>query len=87
MSESVVKGQWWRLPSGQVVEIRRVRMLDLPLPVDAAPGTTPAEFAEAVIRYLNNDGAMAPGEFHLSCAFLTKRATRVKVAPPQTVSA
>lgn len=81
MNLVVFKGQWWRLPSGRVAEVRRTRVLTLPQAVDAAPGAKPGEFIEAVLRYLDDDGAMAAGEFHLSCAFLLKHGKHVQVAP------
>lgn len=55
--------QWWRLPSGQVVEVRRIEGVSAP---------------ECVVRNLNDDGEMASGEYSLTLRFLVTRAKRVK---------
>jgi len=49
---------WWRLPSGRMVCIRKV----------AGHG----QHAEATVRYVDQDGAMAQGEFTLSVPFITR---------------
>lgn len=70
MTALVSKGQWFRLPSGKVVEVC---------------GTKGPRHVEVVLRYLDDDGAMAPGEFQLSLEFLLKHGKRVVVAPPVLV--
>lgn len=55
--------QWWKLPSGQVVEVRRIVGTSAP---------------ECVVRNLNDDGEMASGEYNLTLRFLVTRAKKVK---------
>lgn len=55
--------QWWKLPSGQVVEVRRI----------VGAGTP-----ECVVRNVNTDGEMAAGEYSLTLRFLVTRAKKVK---------
>lgn len=79
MTDAVVKGQWYRLPSGRIAEVRRLKNI----PTDAVvAGTNQRQMrTEVVLRYLDNDGAMAAGEFQMAVAFLLKHGARVKVAP------
>jgi hypothetical protein len=70
MTPSVSKGQWFKLPRGKVAEVCMVKTGHRP---------------EVVLRYLDNDGAMAPGEFVLTLEFLLKHGARVIVAPPVLV--
>jgi len=62
---TVVKGQWFVMPSGRVAEVRRI--LD---------GDTP----EVVIRYLDGNGAMSPGEYPMRQDFLIKHGKPVMVS-------
>lgn len=55
--------QWWKLPSGQVVELRRIVGQHTP---------------ECVVRNINADGEMAPGEYVLTLRFLVAHGRRVK---------
>ncbi|WP_017760682.1 hypothetical protein [Pseudacidovorax intermedius] len=55
---------WWKLPSGQVVELRKISGEHNP---------------EVVVRNVNSDGEMAQGEYNLSLRFLVTRAKRVEV--------
>ncbi|MET3514329.1 desulfoferrodoxin (superoxide reductase-like protein) [Pseudacidovorax sp. 1753] len=55
---------WWLLPSGQIVELRKISGEHNP---------------EVVVRNINSDGEMAAGEYCLSLRFLVTRATRVEV--------
>lgn len=55
--------QWWKLPSGQVVEVRRILGTSAP---------------ECVVRNVNEDGEMAAGEYCLTLRFLVTRAKKVK---------
>jgi hypothetical protein len=49
---------WYQLPSGRIVVIRRVN--------GPGPG------AEATVRYINDEGQLANGEFELSVAFVLR---------------
>lgn len=62
-------GLWYRLPSGSVAEVCSVTAGDHP---------------EVILRKLNDDGAMAAGEFVTSLAFLLLHARRLPVAPAPT---
>lgn len=55
---------WWLLPSGQIVELRKISGEHNP---------------EVVVRNVNSDGEMAPGEYCLTLRFLVTRAKRVEV--------
>lgn len=55
---------WWQLPSGQVVELRKIVGEHNP---------------EVVVRNVNDDGEMAAGEYCLTLRFLVTRAKRVQV--------
>ncbi|WP_213956310.1 hypothetical protein [Variovorax sp. dw_954] len=55
--------QWWELPSGQCVELRRIVGHHNP---------------EAVVRNVNADGEMAPGEYVLTLRFLVTHGRKVK---------
>lgn len=55
--------QWWKLPSGQVVELRRI---------------TGQRNPEVIVRNINQDGEMAPGEYSLTLRFLVNHAQKVK---------
>ena len=71
-SNNIEKGQWYRLPSGQMVEVCGVVKV-----------IVPATFThEVTLRYLDADGAMSPNDFQLSLEFLQTRSERVRVAPP-----
>jgi hypothetical protein len=50
--------EWWELPSGRIVCVRRIEGV----------GT----FCEVVVRYVDDDGSMAQGEFNLTLAFLAR---------------
>jgi hypothetical protein len=54
---------WWRLPSGQVVELRRI---------------TGQHNPEVTVRNINEDGEMAAGEYVLTLRFLATHGKRVK---------
>jgi hypothetical protein len=51
-------GDWWELPSGRIVSIRRIEAVD---------GS-----AELVVRYVDEQGGMAQGEFNLAPAFVAR---------------
>ena len=55
--------QWWSLPSGQVVELRRIAGQQNP---------------ECTVRNINAEGEMAPGEYVLTLRFLVKHGKKVK---------
>ena len=59
---TVTKGQWFRLPSAKLVQVCAING-------DRHP--------EVVLRYLDAEGAMAPGEFQLSLQFMLKHTRRV----------
>lgn len=50
--------EWWSLPSGRLVSIRRIEQHE---------GHT-----EVVVRYLDEQGGMAQGEFHLSVSYIAR---------------
>lgn len=50
--------EWWQLPSGRIVCVRRIEGV--------------GSFCEAVVRYVDDDGSMAQGEFNLTLAFLSR---------------
>ena len=53
---------WWQLPSGAVVEVRKI---------------TGESNPECVVRRLNADAEMEPGEFVLRLSFLAKHGKQV----------
>ncbi|MFM9424369.1 hypothetical protein RCH10_000797 [Variovorax sp. GrIS 2.14] len=55
--------QWWRLPSMQVIEIRRIAGTASP---------------ECVVRNVNADGEMSTGEYVLSLRFIVIHGKQVK---------
>lgn len=55
---------WWRMPSGQVAELRRIEG---------------SQHAEVVVRYLNENGEMGPAEHRHTLRFLVTRCARVRV--------
>ena len=72
---SPVKGQWYRLPSDRIVQIFNTC-------IDMDETTTPATLhLAAVVRHINDDGAMQSGEFNLSFSFLLNHATLIDVCP------
>lgn len=77
MTVDVVKGQWYRLPSKRVAEVCHSREVRLPL---RDTDTLPRVATEVTLRFLDDDGAMAPGEFQLSLEFILKHCARVRVA-------
>lgn len=56
-------GEWWLLPSGRIVSIRRIE------------GDIGA--AEAVVRHVDEYGAMSTGEFNLTMAFIARTGRKV----------
>ncbi len=50
--------EWWMLLSGNIVSIRRIESVD---------GGT-----EAVVRYVDENGAMANGEFNLALSYVSR---------------
>lgn len=78
MTSPLVKGDWLKLPSGKVVEVRRLNLVRMPRK-DGDKG--PRLATEVTLRFLNADGAMAPGEFALSLTFINTHCKRVAVAP------
>jgi len=57
--------QWWTLPSGQVVEVRKIEGEHQP---------------EVVVRNINENSEMAPGEYKLRLTFLVRFCKQVRVA-------
>ena len=57
---------FFQLPSGKLVQVRKVSKLE---PEDTQPA--------ALVRYVNDDGELSPGEFHLSVRFLMQKARKV----------
>jgi len=55
---------WWQLPSGKLISIRKITGVSRP---------------ELTVRYINDDGAMEPGEFFISMAFLAAHGKRIAV--------
>lgn len=78
MSTAVKRGDWFLLSSGKVAEVCRLKMVRVPRQ-DGDRG--PALATEVALRFLDADGAMAPGEFTLSLSFITLHCKRVEVAP------
>ena len=71
-SHNIEKGQWYRLSTGNVVEVCCISKVEVP-----------ATFRhEVTLRYLNADGAMSPNDFQVSLEFMKARSERVRVAPP-----
>lgn len=63
MSMMTIKiNDWIKLPSGRVVEVRRI---------------VGDHHPDAEVRYLNEDGAMAAGCFTVKLAFLAAHGERV----------
>lgn len=54
---------WWRLPSQQIVEVRRLLTVD--------------GHAECVVRNVNDDAELAPWEYTLTLRFLRAHAKPV----------
>ena len=67
MTVNGLLGEWYRLPTGQVAQVREV-----------TSGWAP----EVSLRTLNNEGAMTAVEFQLSLAFLLLHAAHVDVQKP-----
>lgn len=67
---SVAVYSWWRLPSGKVVEIRRI----------VNDGPVKGRGVECVVRDVGEDGELAPGEYSLTLRFLCMHASPVRVA-------
>lgn len=55
---------WWRLPSGKLISIRKITGVSRP---------------ELTVRYVDDNGALHPGEFFISMAFLAAHGTRIAV--------
>jgi hypothetical protein len=51
-------GEWWQLPTGRTVSVRRIENVE---------GS-----AEAAVRYVDEHGGMAQGEFELTLAFISR---------------
>ena len=51
-------GDWWQLPSGRTVSVRRI---------DDVDGS-----AEAVVRYVDEQGALGMGEFNLTLSYIAR---------------
>lgn len=49
---------WWELPTGKVVSVRRIE--------------GEASALEAVVRYVDSDAGMAQGEFNLSVRYVAR---------------
>ncbi len=56
--DDVILYGWYEMPSGQIAELRRIVGTHNP---------------EVVVRYVNSDGEMAPGEHHHTLRFLVTR--------------
>lgn len=56
---------WWTLPSGQVVEVRKIEGEHQP---------------EVVVRNINENSELAPGEYRLRLSFLVRHGKQVRVA-------
>ncbi|MCY1166573.1 hypothetical protein D9M73_65150 [compost metagenome] len=82
MNPAASKGQWFKLPSGKTAEVCGLAQVRMPM---TDQDREPRFSTEVTLRFLNNDGAMAPGEFVLSLEFLLKHGVRVVVAPPVPV--
>lgn len=52
------QGDWWELSTGRVVSVRRLE--------------EDGGVAEAVVRYVDEHGGMAQGEFNLTLAFISR---------------
>lgn len=77
-AEAVKKGQWFLLPNGKVAQVCSLATVRAPMQDgDRAPRLV----VEVTIRFLNTDGAMAPGELVLAESFIAKHCKRVHVAP------
>jgi hypothetical protein len=51
-------GDWWHLPSGRTASIRRIEGSGFQ--------------TELIVRYVDENGAMAQGEVHLSISYVVK---------------
>jgi hypothetical protein len=51
-------GEWWKLPSGRTVSIRRIDGIGFE--------------TEITVRYVDEQGAMSTGELHLSIAYVCR---------------
>jgi hypothetical protein len=60
---SIERYSWWTLPSGQLIEVRRIEGEHQP---------------EVVVRNINENSEMAPGEYRLRLAFLVRFGKQVK---------
>lgn len=49
---------WWLLPSGRTVSIRRIECID--------------SETECAVRYIDEHGALSQGEFHLTVAYVVR---------------
>ncbi len=56
---------WWTLPSGQVVEVRRI---------------VGEHHPEVVVRNVNENSELAAGEYSLALTFLVRHGKQVRVA-------
>lgn len=74
----VAKGQWFLLPSGKVAQVCSLATVRAPM---QDGDRSPRQAVEVTFRFLNTDGAMAPGEFVLAESFIDKHCKRVHVAP------
>ncbi|MNX93674.1 hypothetical protein D3C86_1258690 [compost metagenome] len=63
--QSLTMYSWWTLPSGQIVEARRI---------------VGEHHPEVVVRNVNKDGELAPGEYQLTLTFLVRHGKQVRVA-------
>ena len=64
MTQAIRLFDWWRLPSGKLISIRKINGVSRP---------------ELEVRYIDNNGAMEPGAFFISMAFLAAHGTRIAV--------
>lgn len=64
MTEAIRLFDWWELPSGRLVSIRKITGVSRP---------------ELTVRYIDENGAMLPGEFFISMAFLAAHGQRIAV--------
>jgi hypothetical protein len=64
-SKPIERYSWWLLPSGQLIEVRKIEGEHQP---------------EVVVRNINENSEMAPGEYKLRMAFLVRFGKQVGVA-------
>ena len=74
----VEKGQWYQMPSGKLVQVCKLETIRAPM---KDGDTSPQQTVEVTLRFLNDDGAMAPGKFVLDESFIAKHCKRIHVAP------